>query len=876
MGKRHGVIGLVLLVALFIATLCCASTRATGLAAGNPEVSYTNNDQGVFPRDSWHIEDQQTVINPQGGDNRGMDGVTSWRGNADDREHAYLKFGDPSNPDFTIRKFARETSVPGTYDVYLNVRGNTRITSQTEPLDLVFVLDLSGSMEKDERGNQLPHELSTYRDSSGTYWWRIEANDIWRRHKRFPKDDVHLEAFIDRTGKQIFRNRDNHHEFFLRTDDNRYVQAANPHFVSDTSGGYIDDQTKAQALRAGLAGFMQALNEMAPEAKELIHVGAVTFSEPDYATNGQTVPLAPVSVSQADALQHVVAPTFAGGTFTQGGLKAGAEMLANQGRANSRQMMIVLSDGVPTYACHVQGVSTADGQLIATSCTNQIEGLGNTAGYSGTRYPNAVNGTHETDEYEVDGQMIASTWPATLGAAHTIQQQTDVRALGIQLGQDDGTGMTAKEVAAKYALIASKDAGGNRQVEFADSPGAVTDYLLRMAQLVESEIYATTIKDGRINDPLAPQFKMVSNNCDVQIMGNSALKPRVSLTSAGLSAAGITLGAGDELQLHYRVALRTQAPNFRTQYWYQFSSATTLMPNGRSPDELVNFGEPSARAPARELEVVKRWRIPLGARLPDKVRFTVQRRTPAAVDSTWKGYVTLTVADADDDHTWEREFTQATTSDGRELAMPAYSDAGVKLRYFVTAEDLRGYVQQIDNDVDWATREDDEAQITNTQRRLQIMKYEKNTQSRLAGAEFRLKKVRSWGDNLGTPITLTAVLLPGKYEVRETVAPEGFVLNKTTFRFAVSEDGTWLDEDGEKIDRTGPDVDGGGYASGFYQTGPAELVLLVNDEPNPEPRIMPHTGGTGRQTLALLATACAGIVALLIMYAVRNARGWRE
>ena len=57
----------------------------------------------------------------------------------------------PNNPvDFALRKYARETETPGLYDVFLNVRGN--VQNPIKPVDIVLVVDMSGSMEGAREG----------------------------------------------------------------------------------------------------------------------------------------------------------------------------------------------------------------------------------------------------------------------------------------------------------------------------------------------------------------------------------------------------------------------------------------------------------------------------------------------------------------------------------------------------------------------------------------------------------------------------------------------------------------------------------------------------------------------------------------------------
>ena len=61
--------------------------------------------------------------------------------------HSYIEYGGVGDEaDFALRKFAKETNTPGLFDVYLNVRGN--VQRQIDPIDVVLVVDWSGSMNE--------------------------------------------------------------------------------------------------------------------------------------------------------------------------------------------------------------------------------------------------------------------------------------------------------------------------------------------------------------------------------------------------------------------------------------------------------------------------------------------------------------------------------------------------------------------------------------------------------------------------------------------------------------------------------------------------------------------------------------------------------
>lgn len=110
----------------------------------------TDATKGTYPTNSWQPAGQTNVINHQGNKERNFatwDGVTSWNGDPSDTTHSYIQYGEKQT-DFAIRKYAKETSKPGLYDVYLNVKGNKQ--EDIKPVDIVLVVDMSGSMESSQ------------------------------------------------------------------------------------------------------------------------------------------------------------------------------------------------------------------------------------------------------------------------------------------------------------------------------------------------------------------------------------------------------------------------------------------------------------------------------------------------------------------------------------------------------------------------------------------------------------------------------------------------------------------------------------------------------------------------------------------------------
>ncbi|EGP4872141.1 VWA domain-containing protein [Enterococcus faecium] len=113
---------------------------------------YTTDDQGTYPKANWQPTGNTNVLDHQGNKNGSnqWDGINSWDGDPNDRTHSYIEYGGTGNQaDYAIRKFTKETTTPGLFDVYLNARGN--VQKDITPLDLVLVVDWSGSMNDNDR-----------------------------------------------------------------------------------------------------------------------------------------------------------------------------------------------------------------------------------------------------------------------------------------------------------------------------------------------------------------------------------------------------------------------------------------------------------------------------------------------------------------------------------------------------------------------------------------------------------------------------------------------------------------------------------------------------------------------------------------------------
>lgn len=806
----------------------------------------TDATKGTFPTNSWQPAGQTNVINHQGNKERNFatwDGVTSWNGDPSDTTHSYIQYGEKQT-DFAIRKYAKETSNPGLYDVYLNVKGNKQ--QDIKPVDIVLVVDMSGSMERSR------------------------------------------------------------------------------------SNGWND---RAGAVRNGVKNFLQTIKDAG--IGDYVKVGLVGFSSPGYVTgaNGYlTVPIGKVSdTSHINAINDTLKPKFTGGTYTQIGIEQGQQMLA--GSSNENKMMIVLTDGVPTFSKKVTAAQTIDGTTYATEFGNTLEGLG---------YTSKLDSSYWVGPWG-NRTNIYSTWPATLGAAKIAKDAgLTIHTLGIQLSEDPNF-LTEQKVRYGASLIATP--GKYKDAETTDD---VSDYLNEQAKNVVKSF--NTIVNGSINDSLGDQFSYEGTPTVKSIStGNSAVTnlPTVNQSNGKVTTTELNLGKDQEIQIHYQVRINTEDKDFTPEKWYPMNGQTTLTPNGDNPDNKVDFGVPSAKAPGVKLDLKKIWEEydKDTSKRPDSLDFTLNRKDTTESNSWKQGFIRLSKSDvATDTNVWEKtniEKVAETQGATESLWLPQFNNKGKDFAYSFEEVTVNGYesssnaattiwtnkkiyiplaleitkisdqgktplkgavfklsggslpnagVELKDNGDGTYTLSDDkyklqlnteytltevtppaghtatttswkvnvsaEGKVTIndavpgieikdntikytienefTKRPLLVEKYNKDSGKTLDGAKFTLKQYDDkWtndgkvvGDDLiGNDAKSFASLAPGYYSLEETKVPTGYKKDDTVFKFQIDSAGKLLDENGKEITgNSKPTTDG------FYLTSDNKIVLIKYNE----------------------------------------------
>ena len=727
---RTGHLFAVLLTLMSMLTGLVTSGSSVVTAAANIRPTYQTDANGTYPTNSWQVTGQQNVINQRGGDQvSGWDNNTIWNGDATDTTNSYLKFGDPNNPDYQIRKYAKETNTPGLYDVYLNVKGNTQ--QNVKPVDIVLVVDMSGSME------------------------------------------------------------------FNRYNTNR-----------------------AGAVRTGVKNFLTSIQNAG--LGNYVNVGLIGFSSPGYIggeSGYSSVKLGKAgNASQQQAINGALNPRFQGGTYTQIGLRQGSAML-NADTSGNKKMMILLTDGVPTFSNKVINSEWINGTLYGTNFGSRRDEPSDTAQL---RWP-------YTDS---SGNTIYDTWPATLGEAKNAKDSgNEVHALGIQLA-DDRQYMTKEKIRQNMQLITNSP----YLYKDADSADAVEAYLNNQAKDIIKNF--NTVTDGTITDPIGTQFQYANNQETVTSVGKQTV-PASELPSAAIQDGQLTvnhmnLGQDQEVQIHYQVRIKTEDAGFKPDFWYQMNGETLLTPKAGAA--AVDFGIPSGRAPATTVYVQKQWRQLSNQSLPDTLNVTVQRKVAdGSLDPNWQQTLVLKKAD-----NWKASFTA-----------PAYNNQGQSFSYVVKSEDASGidlssFISSQNMDQQTAT-----LTLTNQQYGFQFQKKTTDgtdlSADQLKAMQFNLTQ---YSDNSFQQVSKTnaitstdlQALAPGYYGIQEAAAPTGYQLDGTTYLFQLTSDGQWQYHGTKDNVTSGSVINGqqtlnpvGDKSDDFTVTGDHQQILTLTkyDEPKP-------------------------------------------
>lgn len=402
-----------------------------------------------------------------------------------------------------------------------------------------------------------------------------------------------------------------------------------------------------------------------------LRIGGIVYSSPDGRYSNRTVSMSSNSSNWQNVIDTYKTTTAEGNTFTQKALMNAQTMLNNSSGTNRRKVIFLLTDGAPNLSykpIRARSDSTIyyDGLRIteyssAGSSDRDFVLKDAGVGYYTTKIPGYyLPGT---------GQCLYShLTPANSTAADIKDQGMEINTIAININANviPVERHTTNELVTGLYRMASKraNATGNAQSDYqfyhANTSG---DFDISFDDWFNSVIQ--TVDKGVIEDPIGDMYELVGTPTVKELKksgvpaiesGKQPNKPVVSNNK--ITVDNINLYGSQEIQVDYKVRLKTDASNYEGGKWYPTNGRTTLTPTPERTTDKLDFGVPSARGKAEKVKipVEKKWSDSFkntenywGLR-PNSVKVLLQRKK----NNSWIDVETKTLNAANN---WKDEFT---------------------------------------------------------------------------------------------------------------------------------------------------------------------------------------------------------------------------
>lgn len=530
-------------------TMNRANLRAANSTKYQNKAPVYNKDDGT-PTYSWKPNDQENVINHQGGnDNTGpndWDGLQSWNTKLTNYTNSYIRYGmDDGREDIALRKYATQTDKPDEFDVRLNVRGN----SITKPgVDIFFVMDNSASMGY----------------TSSPYGIK-DVNGITRPRKYFALSS--LDGLIEKFKKDI-------------PQDSGYMRIGGVVYGSKIMSTY------------DLSNNTNDWDTMAKRYRE---------------TN-----------------------TEKQNTYTQGGLIEAQKKLQASGN-DRRKIVFLLTDGAPTVSLRPKAGKRDtsiyyDNIRITGYTTDPPSTLLGEASVTYLRWNDGrlppIYENRPINIANIEGGGTLTVWShldmANSEAANLRDSGIEIQTIAIGVEKSQFEKHTKDELVKGLYRMATKRAGATGDT--------ANDHYFYYAENEEdfdpsfNEWYdsvLSTVENGIIEDPLGDMVELVEipdvspkvtdvstrNGTGAKNIANAKQPILDKSNPRKVRVTNINLFGNQEIQIDYRVRLKTNDNNFESNKWYKANGKTTLQPTPDRSDDLLEFGVPSVKARTEDFEI---------------------------------------------------------------------------------------------------------------------------------------------------------------------------------------------------------------------------------------------------------------------------------
>lgn len=466
--------------------------------------------------------------------------------------------------------------------------------------------------------------------------------------------------------------------------------------------------------------------------------------------------------------------TPVGGTPTFLGVDAGIELLTNGtygARSGATKVLIVLTDGVPTYYPGTSG--NANQQYNQGTSTASLEGLesedeadSDYTMFYGTPSTNTkIRGTGSSTDTTNVTNSKAGTLSFLTDRYNVVGGSFEKYAIGFNVGNTMNDILLALAGGTATHVFKAGD-----EKALADSFKAIVSeyvYSISNAMITDPISKFVTLKTGNGYQISEEALQVKANGITAVAKANSfASDFELTTSNETLSVSNVRLGVTNDGANSYRQGYRLTyyvelKEDYRDGSFYPTNEATYLS-NGNSTGQTVHYAVPSVRCQVADLQLTKKDGV--GNRLTGAT-FVLQQG-----DAT-----KYTFTDNEGVHRVTK--VQPGIYQLEETEAPAGFEARKDIGTVVVATD--GKVTFENQTVKSDDGIHDLGTITNTLKKITVIVNKTDGEKALAGAEFTLTGPNDYDRVLGTDEDLTQFtftdLTPGTYTLAETKAPAGFI-----------------------------------------------------------------------------------------------------
>lgn len=378
-------------------------------------------------------------------------------------------------------------------------------------------------------------------------------------------------------------------------------------FLLDNSGS-MTTKKKSDAV-ASIEKLITEVKKIHVPDADNIRMGAHVFS--DYLPGS---PDATVAISgQESAWDNIVNQyrnlTPSGGTFTERALMVGKDVLDAadpDGTDGRKKLMFILTDGAPNLSFYPTGAVTDssmyfDQVYITKNSGKYPEGDPNAGKYrSGDQLGNWEYSVGLKEPWPVGSLKITSHITTTNSTARNLKDAgVEIHSLALDIGPTATEYRHAKADMIKglYKMSSKKaNATGETQNDYffyeTDNSEELTEYTKNWYHTI-----LRTVDAGKINFSIGNMVELISTPVASSVGETSVELPTVTSSNGKIEVSNINLFGGQEIQLDYKVRLKTEDASFVSGRWYPVSTDfVELTPTPTRTTDLLYFGIPSVRA----------------------------------------------------------------------------------------------------------------------------------------------------------------------------------------------------------------------------------------------------------------------------------------